>query len=164
MRKIGLLLIVVLSISFAGYSQAPDISGVWIPVKLHWDHAPRSVDPHLSDSQVELLWFLSNGKLILMYCTIYRRMETWAVSAGDSEAVYSGSWKATGSTAEIAYRLIYRDVATTGDQSQAYGQHSGKVRIVNRDQIVLEGVRFRPEPRLEVSAKQQAGPFLNTNQ
>ena len=159
-----ILLAIVFNYSCLSISQQPDIVGVWMPEKTQWHHAPRVVDPHLSDAEVGLLQFKNDGSFLLLYCTIYRRLESLQVSAGDAETVYVGSWKLSGDNIEVNYRLKYRDIQWSRPGTDAYAEQKGVAMLLRGNLVLWNGQRFRKEPRLQAGFELQTSGFLKSNQ
>ena len=82
----------------------------WLQRRIHWERAPRDVNPNLSAGAATVLYFSRDGRFGMLSGTVYKQNHRVSVSNGDSESIYKGTWTATGNSVHVVYQLIYHDV------------------------------------------------------
>jgi hypothetical protein len=151
MKKLILLITLTIIMSALGYSQDGKLNGVWVPVDLRWQ--TDIADPHQKWTQTEVLYFASDNRFSLLVCTAGQDRTRLFISKGDAQGIYLGDWHLLGSDIHVHYILSYRTVDVVGDHPpEEY--HNETARLLNSNVIVFHGKRFKREPRLAVSVKE----------
>jgi hypothetical protein len=115
MRKTVLIAAFVVSIRSQPF---PDVTGgeVWIAKEINWEKVPPDVGPKLESGSATLLYFRKDGRFGLMQCRLNKGPEYLAVSLGDGQAVYEGTWELHGDEISVKYHLTYRTVLRVGER------------------------------------------------
>lgn len=66
-------------------------------------------------AEAAILYFSPNQRFVLLYGTVIQGPKSEAISGGDGRVVYFGTWKLTGNSLHVEYRLISRTVAKEGE-------------------------------------------------
>jgi hypothetical protein len=152
MKRLCLLLCFVVIALGRALSQETNLSGTWLPEKLRWQAAPRSISRNLRSSQTELLWLAKDGDLAIIDCTIYQQGSKLTISAGDPEGVYIGKWHGIGLEIAIDYRLAYRTIQLIGAPPEK--EHHDILQVSN-GRLVFHGKSFRREPQLDAGGERE---------
>jgi len=105
-------------VACAGSLTPLDIEGAWISTDIPWTNAPESVERGLRTGEAAVLYFGPGRSFTLIYCVIYHSGKRYAISAGDGQVVYTGSWRpcAADGTIEVEFRLVSRTVTIIGER------------------------------------------------
>ncbi len=87
----------------------------------------------------------------LLYGTVIQGPTSEAVSGGDGRVVYLGTWKPTGNSLHVEYRLVSRTVEKKGETLPGLVQ-SEDVRV-NGSTLLFQKDRFSREEKLDSDAE-----------
>lgn len=134
-------------VACAGSLTPSDIEGAWMSTGIKWTNAPEAVEPGLRTGEAAVLYFGPGRSFTLIYCVIYHSGERYAISAGDGQVVYTGSWRpgAAEGTIEVEFRLVSRTVAVFGEILPGKVERAIIMTTPQRFEFRSGGfVRFRP--------------------
>jgi hypothetical protein len=118
---------------------------VWIQEGLSWEQDPGNKKQAWASGSV--LCFAKDGSFARFDGTLIKRGAKLALSEGEGEIVYSGTWKVIDGTIQTDYRLVgeYKLVRPAGQPNAVPGpvRHS-EIRSVSRSpmRIQFDGTKF----------------------
>jgi len=162
MRSLRISFVVLLSITCGARLFAKNdlsrflaIHPVWIQEGLSWEQDPGDNKQTWAGGSV--LYFAKNGNFARFGGTLIKRGPKLALSEGEGEIVYAGTWKVNDGTIQADYRLVgdYKVVRPAGQQPPAIPgpvQHA-KIRSVSQSPIRIEfdGTNFEASSALSTS-------------
>jgi hypothetical protein len=101
-----------------GQAQAARIlsaNPVWLQRGIHWERAPRTINPKLSAGAATILYFSTDGRFRMFSGTVYKQDGLISASAGDARSLFEGTWELRDSTIFIKYRLMDHDIRVVGE-------------------------------------------------
>jgi hypothetical protein len=137
------------------FTQSP----VWLQRGIHWERAPRDVNPKLSAGGATVLYFAMDGRFGMLSCTVYKQNGTISVSNGDSESIYRGKWAVAGNVVHVTYQLIRHDIRIIGEKLPGPEQtmdfivkrNKGVLKVARWRGLNLEGFEYEVNPKLATS-------------
>jgi hypothetical protein len=66
-------------------------------------------------AEAAVLYFSPDQRFVRLYGTVIQGPKSEGLSHGDGRVVYLGTWKLTGNTLHVEYRLVSRTVAKEGE-------------------------------------------------
>jgi len=137
----------------------------WLQRKIHWERAPRDVNPSLSAGAATVLYFGPDGRFWMLSGTVYKQNHLISVSNGDSESIFKGNWKANGDSVHVVFRLIYHDIRIAGESLPGpdlmmdfrLEQHRKLLKVKAASGIDLVGFEYEVNP--EFSTKNLVSQF-----
>ncbi len=146
-----LLLTLIFSLAHTCQQDPPPFEGteIWATRDVKWEKAPAEINPNLSAGRATILYFRSDGRFGLMYCLLLRVPKSIAVSRGDGQVIYEGSWVQDRNTVRVRYRLVYRTVRIVGEKlpgpeiTDVLQMRSG-TRGQSNGEITMDGRVFVP--------------------
>jgi hypothetical protein len=133
-----------------GQQKAQEISGAWVITNPDWQNSEFHANQKWASAKV--LCFFRDGRFGIVGGTLHQTDDQLEISYGDSQTVYFGSWKRTGNEITITYRVIYRDIQTSGSENESTMLR--EQLVVNEEgEILFQSQRFKKEPRLDKSAE-----------
>lgn len=149
MKRVSVLLLLLTTAilsTMAGSVMPSTLEGAWITRDIHWTPAPAAVERGLRTGEAAVLYFGPERSFALIYCVIYRARDRYAISAGDGQVVYIGSWRpgANGSI-DVEYRLVSRTVGVVGETLPGKVER-GTIKITPRQ------LEFKTQPYMRLQA------------
>lgn len=80
-----------------------------------WKKPPAELELKERYAEAAVLYFSSDQRFVLLYGTIIQGPKSEEVSQGDGQVVFLGTWKLTGDSLHVQYRLVSRTVAKKGE-------------------------------------------------
>jgi len=123
MRSLRVLFAVLLSATFGArlfarndLSRFITIHPVWIQEVLSWESDPGDAKQSWAGGSV--LYFARNGNFGRLSGTLLKRGAKLALSEGEGEVVYSGTWRIKERAIQVDYRLvgIYKVIRRAGEE------------------------------------------------
>jgi hypothetical protein len=90
-------------------------SGAWLQTNLTWKKPPAELELKERYAEATVIYFSPDQRFVLLYGTVIQNPKTEVVSHGDGRVVYLGTWKLTGNSLHVQYRLVSRTVAKEGE-------------------------------------------------
>jgi hypothetical protein len=90
-------------------------SGAWRQTNVSWKKPPAELELKQRYAEAAVLYFSPDQKLVLMYGTLIQAPSSEGMSHGDGRIVYLGTWKLTGNSLHVEYRLVSRTVPKEGE-------------------------------------------------
>ena len=118
MKRVSVILLLTTAMlaTLAGGVMPSKIEGAWITRDIDWVKAPAAVERGLRTGEAAVLYFGPEKSFALIYCVIYHARDRYAISAGDGQVVYIGSWKpGSDGVIDVEYRLVSRSVGVMGE-------------------------------------------------
>jgi hypothetical protein len=82
---------------------------------MSWKGPPAELDLKQRYAEAAVLYFSPDQRLVLMYGTLIQSHSSEGMSHGDGRIIYLGTWKVTGTSIHVEYRLVSRTVAKEGE-------------------------------------------------
>jgi hypothetical protein len=89
--------------------------GAWRQTNVTWRRPPAELELKERYAEAAVLYFSPDQKFVLMYGTVIQGPTSEAISGGDGRVVYLGTWKLTGNSLHVEYRLVGRTVPKEGE-------------------------------------------------
>jgi hypothetical protein len=89
--------------------------GAWRQTNVGWKKPPAELQLKERYAEAAVLYFSPNQSFILVYATVIQSPTSETISGGDGRVVYFGTWKLTGNSLHVEYRLVSRTVAKAGE-------------------------------------------------
>jgi len=112
-----------------------------------WKKPPAELDLKERYAESAVLYFSPAHRFVLLYGTVIRGPASEAISGGDGRVVYFGTWKLTGNSLHVEYRLVRRMVDIEGETLPGPVQ-SQDVRVRGR-MLLFQKDRFRRDEKLD---------------
>lgn len=130
-------------------------AGTWIQNDVKWKNAPESGNPHLQVADVKLLLFNADHTFAVVECVLNRVPHKYiAISHGDGEIVYLGTWQSVANHIVANYRLVSRTVALEGERLP--GEEQREVVTGSRSLLRFGGRSYKRTRALEKSTTEIA--------
>jgi hypothetical protein len=84
-------------------------------MNMSWKEPPAELDLKQRYAEAAVLYFSPDQRLVLMYGTLIQSHSSEGMSHGDGRIIYLGTWKVTGTSVHVEYRLVSRTVAKEGE-------------------------------------------------
>jgi hypothetical protein len=84
-------------------------------MNMSWKEPPAELDLKQRYAEAAVLYFNPDQRLVLMYGTLIQSHSSEGMSHGDGRIIYLGTWKVTGTSIHVEYRLVSRTVAKEGE-------------------------------------------------
>lgn len=115
-------------------AQVAPPTGAWRQTDVTWKNPPAELELNQRYTEAAVLYFSPDQRFVLLYGTIIQGPTSEEASHGDGRVIYLGTWKLTGNSVHVEYRLVSRTVAKEGEMLPGPVQ-SEKVRV--RDSTLL---------------------------
>jgi hypothetical protein len=112
-----------------------------------WTKPPAELQLKERVAESAVLYFSPDHRFLLESVTVFQSSKFESISGGDGHVVYFGTWKLTGNSLHVEYRLVGRTVAMKGEVLPGPVQ-SEDVRVRGRT-LWLRKERFRRDERLD---------------
>ncbi|MHB8485246.1 MAG: hypothetical protein ACYDCM_05885 [Candidatus Acidiferrales bacterium] len=112
-----------------------------------WKKPPAELELKQRYAEARILYFSPDQRFILLAGTVIQGPTSEAISGGDGRVVYLGTWKLTGNSLHVEYRLVSRTVAEKGETLPGPVQ-SEDVRVRGRT-LLFQKHRLRRDERLD---------------
>ena len=90
-------------------------TGAWRQANVSWKKPPAGLGLKQRYAETAVLYFSPDQRFILLYGTVYQGPKSEELSGGDGRVVCLGTWKLTGNSLHVDYRLVSRTVAKEGE-------------------------------------------------
>ena len=80
-----------------------------------WKKPPAELELKERYAEAAVLYFSPDQRFVLLYGTVIQSPKSEVVSRGDGRVVCLGTWKLTGPSVHVEYRLVSRTVAKEGE-------------------------------------------------
>jgi len=80
-----------------------------------WKKPPAELELKQRYAEARILYFRPDHRFVLLAGTVIQGPTSEAISGGDGRVVYFGTWKLTGNSLHVEYRLVSRTVAKEGE-------------------------------------------------
>ena len=80
-----------------------------------WKKPPAELELKERYAEARILYFSPDQRFVLLAGTVIQGPTSEAISGGDGRVVYLGTWKLTGNSIQVEYRLVSRTVAEEGE-------------------------------------------------
>jgi hypothetical protein len=94
-----------------------------------------------------VIFFSPDQKFVLLYGTVYQGPKSEELSGGDGRVVYLGTWKLSGSSIHVDYRLVSRTVSKEGETLP--GPIRGEDILVKGGTLLFQKARFERDKNLD---------------
>ena len=128
-------------------AQVAPPTGAWRQTNVAWKKPPAELKSNERYAEAAVLYFSSDQRFVLLYGTVRQRPTSERISGGDGRVVYVGTWKLTGNSLHVEYRLVSRTVAKEGETLPGPVQ-SEDVRVRGSTLLLGKG-RFRRDEKLD---------------
>ena len=125
-------------------------TGAWRQTNVTWKKPPAELELKERYAEAAILYFSPDQRFVLLYGTVIQGPASEAISGGDGRVVYFGTWKLTGNSLHVEYRLVSRTVDIEGETLPGPVQ-SEDVRVRGRT-IFFQKDRFRRDEKLDTDA------------
>jgi hypothetical protein len=98
-------------------------------------------------AEAAILYFSRDQRFVLLYGTVIQGPASEVISGGDGRVVYFGTWKLTGNSLHVEYRLVSRTVAKQGETVPGPVQ-SEDVRV-SGSTLLFQKDRFTRDEKLD---------------
>ncbi|HKR83315.1 MAG TPA: hypothetical protein VJS37_04020 [Terriglobales bacterium] len=98
-------------------------------------------------AEAPILYFSPDQRFVLLYGTVIQGPTAEAISGGDGRVVCLGTWKLTGNSLHVEYRLVSRTVAKEGEPLPSPVQ-SEDVRV-RASTLLFQKDRFTRDEKLD---------------
>jgi hypothetical protein len=126
-------------------------SGAWRQTNVTWKKPPAELELKQRYSEARILYFSPDQRFVLLAGTVIQGPTSEAISGGDGRVVYLGTWKLTGNSLQVEYRLVSRTVAEEGETLPG-PVHSEGVRV-RGSALQFQKGRFRRDEKLDDELK-----------
>lgn len=96
-------------------AQVAPPSGAWRRTNVTWKKPPAELELKQRYAEAAILYFSPDQRFVLLYGTVIQGLKSEGMSQGDGRVVYLGTWKLSGNTLRVEYRLASRTVAKDGE-------------------------------------------------
>ena len=96
-------------------AQVAPPTGAWRQTNVTWKKPPAELGLKQRYAEARILYFNPDHRFVLLAGTVIQGPTSEAISGGDGRVVYFGTWKLTGNSLHVEYRLISRTVAKEGE-------------------------------------------------
>lgn len=131
--------------------QAVPPTGAWRQINVTWKKPPADLELKQRYAEAAVLYFSPEHRFVLVYATVIQGSKSEAIRGGDGRVVYLGTWKLTGNSLQVEYRLVSRTVAEEGETLPG-PVHSEGVRVKGSALQFQKG-RFRRDEKLDDELK-----------
>ena len=128
-------------------AQVAPPTGAWRQTNVVWNKPPAELDLNERYAEAAVLYFSPDQRFVLMYATVIQVPTSEAISGGDGRVVFFGTWKLTGNSLHVEYRLVSRTVAKEGETLPG-PVRSGDVRA-RGSTLLFQKDRFRRDEKLD---------------
>ena len=90
-------------------------TGAWRQTNVTWKKPPAELKSNERYAEAAVLYFSPDRRFVLLYGTVLQRPTSETISGGDGRVVFLGTWKLTGNSLHVEYRLVSRTVAKEGE-------------------------------------------------
>lgn len=132
-------------------AQVAPPTGAWRQTNVTWKKPPAELGSKQRYAEARILYFSPDHRFVLLAATVIQAPTFEAISVGDGHVVYLGTWKLTGNSLQVEYRLVSRTVAEKGETLPGPVQ-SEDVRIRGSTLLFQKG-RFRRDEKLDRELK-----------
>jgi hypothetical protein len=119
--------------------------------KCHVEEATPELESKERYAEARILYFSPDQRFILLAATVFQGPTSEVISGGDGRVVYLGTWKLTGNSLHVEYRLVSRTVREEGETLPG-PVHSEDVRVRGRT-LLFQKDRFRRDEKLDDELK-----------
>jgi hypothetical protein len=128
-------------------AQVAPPSGAWRQTNVTWKKPPAELELKQRYAEARILYFSPDQRFVLLAGTVIQGPTSEVISGGDGRVVYFGTWKLTGSSIHVEYRLVSRTVAKEGETIPGPVQ-SEDVRV-RGSTLLFQNDRFRRDEKLD---------------
>jgi len=114
---------------------------------VRWKRPPAELQLKQRYAEAAVLYFSPDQRFVLMYATVIQGPASEVISGGDGRVVYFGTWKLTGNSVHVEYRLVSRTVGKEGETLPGPVQ-SEDVRVRGRA-LLFQKDRFGRDEKLD---------------
>lgn len=132
-------------------AQVAPPTGAWQQSNLVWKKPPAELGLKERYAEARILYFSPDQRFVLLAGTVIQGPASEAISVGDGRVVYLGTWKLTGNSLQVEYRLVSRTVAEEGETLPG-PVHSEAVRV-GGGALQFQKDRFRRDEKLDHELK-----------
>ena len=136
---------------FSLRAQVAPPSGAWRQTNVTWTKPPAELELKQRSASAAVVYFSADQKFVPVYGTVIQGPTSEGVSHGDGRVVYLGTWKLTGSSLRVEYRLVSRTVAKEGETLPGPVQH--EAIQVRGSTLLFQKDRFRRDEKLDEEFK-----------
>jgi hypothetical protein len=155
-----------------GQSQAAGIlsaNPVWLQRGIHWERAPRTINPKLSAGAATVLYFSPGGRFRMFSGTVHKQDGIISASTGDSRSLFEGTWELRDRTVFIKYRLMEHDIRIAGEALPGPEQTLNAIlepkrkviKVTESRGLNFRGHQYEVNPRLSTPSLAAHFPFLD---
>jgi len=132
-------------------AQVAPPTGAWRQTNVAWNKPPAELGLKQRYAEARIFYFSRDHKFVLLAATVIQGPTSEAISEGDGRIVYLGTWKLTGNSLRVEYRLVSRTVAERGKMLPGPVQ-SEDIRVRGSTLLFQKG-RFRRDEKLDRDLK-----------
>jgi hypothetical protein len=132
-------------------AQVTPPSGAWRQTNVRWKKPPAELKSKERYTEAAVLYFGAGQRFVLLYATVIQDPTSEAISEGDGCAAYVGTWRLTGNSVRVEYRLVSRTVAKEGETLTGPVQ-SQDIRL-RGSTLLFQNDRFEPAEKLDHELK-----------
>lgn len=121
--------------------------GAWRQTNVRWKKPPAELELKQRYAEAAVLYFRPDQRFALVYGTVIQGHRFEAISGGDGRVVYVGTWKLTGDSLHVEYRLVSRTVPKEGEALPG-PVHREDVRV-RGSTLLFQKNRFRRDEKLD---------------
>jgi hypothetical protein len=128
-------------------AQVAPPSGAWRQTNVTWKKPPAELELKQRYAEARILYFSPDQRFVLLAGTVIQGPTSEVISGGDGRVVYFGTWKLTGNSLHVEYRLVSRTVAKEGETLPGPVQ-SADVRL-RGSTLLFQKDRFSRDEKLD---------------
>jgi len=132
-------------------AQVAPPTGAWRQTNVKWKKPPAELELKQRYAEARILYFSPDHRFVLLAATVIQGPTSEAISEGDGRVVYLGTWKLTGNSLQVEFRLVSRTVAEEGETLPGPVQR-GDVQV-RRSELQFQKGRFRRDEKLDDELK-----------
>ena len=121
--------------------------GAWRQTNVTWKRPPAELELKQRYAEARIVYFSPDQRFVLLTGTVIQGTTSEVISGGDGRVVYVGTWKLTGNSLYVEYRLVSRTVAKESETLPGPVQ-SEYVRVRGRT-LLFQKDRFKRDERLD---------------
>lgn len=90
-------------------------AGAWRQANVTWKKPPAALKLKERYAEAAVLYFSPDQRFLLLYGTIIQQPKHEGKSVGDACTAYMGTWKLTGNSISVEYRLVSATIVQKGE-------------------------------------------------
>ena len=101
-----------------GASLKPQVTppwGAWRQTNVAWKKPPAELKSNERYAEARVLYFSPDQRFVVLTGTVIRTPTLETIGVGDGQVVRLGTWKVTGNSLHVEYRLVSKTVVMKGE-------------------------------------------------